>query len=371
MEVNMKLRKIGLSLVLCLCSVFAVFGLTGCGEVSLETINKNFTTLEETYSKYSTIFTSGSCSGMDTKYLVSYGSVVDNFVNDKTNYAEYAELKDLYNATLVISNDYIDNNKGYIQSLSEDKLDKNMKSVLQKLNNTMVDYTKAIDDFVSARSNFVSYFEVFPDTPDDNASLAHLRQFKKAYGKFVSKNMDFSTKMAETIENTEIFDIIKSTTPTENDTKIIKDYIRAKLLPIFSEFKITEIANNFNWNVSKETETKTRINNLLTALNVQFENYKSNFVSNTSQYRTLTKDESVDEVAKIFDYSDTFFTEADAYFDALTNLNIAKLAVEYGNNLEEYKETNAFAEIYLEKLEQFVENTLPTFMTQIVEMVYA
>ena len=190
----------------------------------------------------------------------------------------------------------------------------------------------------------MNYFEQFGNEITEKSSLAYLREFKKDYGKLVSKNIELSTQMAKTIENTEIFDLLKNTAPTENDTKIVKEYIRAKLLPVFSEFKITEIENNLNWNAQKDTATKQRINVLLTKLNDQFETYKSRFVSSGETLQILT----TDEMNNLFNLADNFFVEADAYFKALGKFNISKLAVDFDNDLEAYKKSNKLAEVYLE-----------------------
>lgn len=360
----MKLKRIGLSLVLCLCSICALFGLSGCGEVSLKTVQKNIQALDDAYAKYSTVFTQGVCEGLDTNYLIKYGTAVDKYITE--NKEGYVELRDIYNATLVISNDYIDNNKEYIKSLTEDNLNEAMKKSLTKLNGKIVSYTKTIEDFVIARRNFVNYFEQFGDEVTEKSSLAYLREFKKDYGKLISQNIELSTQMAKTIENTEIFNLLKNTAPTENDTKIVKEYIRAKLLPVFSEFKITEIENNLNWNAQKDTATKQRINVLLTKLNSQFETYKTRFVKSNAALQVLFSE----EMNNLFSIAGDFFVEADSYFQALKKFDISKLAVDFDNDLETYKKSNKLAEVYLEKMEQFINITLTNFMETVEDIVY-
>ena len=360
----MKLKKIGLSLVLCLCSICTLFGLSGCGEVSLTTVQNNIKALEDTYTKYDTVFTQGICEGLNTDYLIKYGETVDKYITE--NKDGYVELRDIYNVTLVISNDYIDNNKEYIKTLTEDNLTDKMKKSLTKLNGKIVSYTKTIEDFVLARRNFMNYFEQFGNEITEKSSLAYLREFKKDYGKLVSKNIELSTQMAKTIENTEIFDLLKNTKPTVNDTKIVKEYIRAKLLPVFSEFKITELENNLNWNAQKDTATKQRIDVLLTKLNDQFETYKSRFVSSGETLQEL----KTAEMNNLFNVAENFFVEADAYFKALEKFDISKLAVDFDNDLEAYKKSNKLAEVYLEKMEQFINISLTNFMETVANIVY-
>lgn len=172
--------------------------------------------------------------------------------------------------------------------------------------------------------------------------------------------------LAKTIETTEIFELLKKTTPTENDTRILKEYIRAKMLPIFSEFMITEIENNLNWEAQAATETKTRIDNLLAQLNTRFINYKSHFVGSSEAVSTL----SAEEMTQLFGYIEDFFVETDAYLQALKGLKIKKLAVDYDNDFERYKKSNNLAEVYLEKMEQFVGTTLFDFMNTTLNIIY-
>ncbi len=360
----MKLKKTLTCLALGCCSVLTMFGLSGCGGVSTKTLQENFDKLDATYQEYSEVFKQGTVENLDTNYFISYGSVVDGYIDEQKE--GYVELLDVYNSTLVISSDYIDNNKEYVKNLDDKALSKETKSAIKELNSSLVDYTDTISEFVRARSNFIDYFEQFNGQLSEESSNAYLRKFKRSYGALVSQNIEVSMNLAKTIETSEIFELLKKTTPTENDTKIMKEYIRAKILPIFSEFKITEIENNLNWNGQAQTETKTRIDDLLALLEREFSTYKARFVGSNSALNTLTSE----EMNKLFDYIGDFLSETDVYMKALKSLNISALSVDYDNDLEKYKEKNPFAEVYLEKMEQFIEITLPNFMNQVVNIIY-
>lgn len=360
----MKFKKTLASLALGCCSVLALFGLGGCGEVSTKTLSENFDKLDATYQEYSEVFKQGTVDNLSTDYLITYGSIVDQYVTEQKE--GYVELLSLYNSTLVISSDYIKNNEEYVKNLDDSTLSKDSKAAIKILNKSLVDYTDTISDFVRARKNFVEYFEQFNGQLNEESNSAYLRKFKKSYGELVSKNIELSMNLAKTIETTEIFDLLKKTDPTENDTKIMKEYIRAKLLPIFSEFRITEIENNLNWNGQAQTETKTRIDNLLASLDSKFSTYKARFVGESGDLKILTSE----EMNTLFDYIGKFFLEVDSYMDALKKLNISVLSVDYNNDLESYLGRNPFAETYLEKIEQFVEISLPNFMDQVVNIIY-
>lgn len=353
----MKIKSLLLSFVLGLTGLLAVFGLAGCGDTSLATIKENYQKLNETYAQYAEVFKTGVCEGLNTKYLISYGSVVDNYVD--ANKSGYVELESRYNMMLAISNDYIDNNIAYVTNFEEKELSGDSKSAINKLNEKLVEYTNSISNFVNARNSFVTYFSEFNGQLNEEADAAYLRRFKKSYGDLVSKNINLSMSLAKAIETTEIFNLLKNTEPTENDTNIIKEYIRAKMLPIFSEFMVTEIENNLNWSATPETESKSKIDELLSSLSTAFDSYKQHFVtSNTNSNKMTTK-----EVNDLFKMIEEFFVETDSYYKALKELNISTFAINFDFDMKKYKEQNQLAEVYLEKLEQFINFTLNNFTT--------
>lgn len=359
----MKIRKVLLSLVLCCFSVFAVLGLTGCKDVTLSTLKENFEKLDETYALYNEIFVEGECEGLETKYLIaSYGKYVDEKIYDHND--QYEELLKLYNFTLVTASDYIDNNRGYILGLDEKDLSKDSKNALKALNESLVDYINFIPEFVRARESMIEYFSKY-STQGENSNLKNLLQFKKVYGAMVKKNVDLSINSAQMVETTKIFDLLKQTHPTAADTETVKEYIRAKMLPIYSEMKITEIANNMNWSAQKSGDCKERIDVLIQELDDSFETFKENFISKATN-KVLTKA----EMKNFFDLTDEFFVEADAYYQALYGLNLSNLAVGFDNDLAKYKTTNKLAKVYLQKLEQFVGYSLERFMDSVCQIIY-
>lgn len=353
----MKIKSLLLSFVLGLTGLLAVFGLVGCGDTSLATIEENYQKLNDTYSQYMEVFKTGFCEGVSTKYLIGYGNIIDDYIDSKK--AGYVELQSRYNIMLVISSDYIDNNISYVTNFEEAKLSAESRSAINKLNENLVEYTNTIESFVNARKSFVTYFSEFNGQLNEEADAAYLRRFKKSFGELVSKNINLSMSLAKAIETTEIFNLLKNTEPTENDSKIIKEYIRAKMLPIFSEFMITEIENNLNWSALTATESKTKIDELLSKLNTEFESYKQHFVvSNGNTNKMTTK-----EVNDLFNLIENFFVETDSYYKALKELDISAFAINYDFDMKKYKEQNQLAEVYIEKLEQFINFSLNNFTT--------
>ena len=74
---------------------------------------------------------------------------------------------------------------------------------------------------------------------------------------------------------------------------------------------------------------------------------------------------SIERFNKYYSNIYVFFEEENSFLTALKAFNIEKLAIDYKNDLESYKSKNPFAEIYLEKMEQFVNITLDNFMIEI------
>ena len=360
----MKMKKVFLSLVLCFCSVFAVLGLTGCKDVNLSTLKENFEKLDETFASYNEIFVEGECEGLETRYLVaSYGKYVDEKIYDHQD--GYDELLKLYNFTLVTASDYIENNRGYILGLEEKELSKDSKNALKVLNESLVDYINFLPEFIRARESMIEYFSKYA-SQTENSNLKNLLQFKKVYGALVKKNVTLSINSAKMVETTKIFDLLKQTHPTAADTETVKEYIRAKMLPVYSEMKITEIANNMNWSAQKTGDCKERIDTLIQELDSSFSVFKENFISKVTN-KVLTKS----EMQNLFDLADQFFVETDAYYQALYGLNLSNLAVNFDNELAKYLKTNKLAEVYLDKLEQFVGHTLNAFINSVCQLIYS
>ena len=360
----MKIRKIALSLVLVLFSFCSAFALVGCGGTSLKTLKESFDEMDAVYAQYSTVFKTGSCDGFATKYLIDYGTEVNNLVGN--NEVGFKALRSKYNILLSISNDYIDKNKAFIISFKEEDLTKAAKKSIKKLNESVVEYTDYIDEFVKARNSFNEYWRVHGSTANKEAKEAYLREFKREFGALVEKNIEISTNLAKTIEETEIFDLLKAAQPTKDDTTIVKEYLRAKMLPIYSNFLITETETALNWDntLYNGVQTKKDIDAVLETLSNNFEEYKTQFLGDATVQLTL------DEMKAFLNLIDNFVIESGSYLRALKDLKISELATTYKYDMEKYLKENKFAEIYFQKIEQFINTTLPNFVEKVVEYIY-
>lgn len=372
----MKFKSIILTITLCLCTLFATLGLSACKGVSLDNLKTNFEKLDAQIQALSegenVVFESGSFEGLQSNLIVSgYGEYIDKQIQSLKEESEsdkeekpkvldgIADLVDLYNVTLVISDNYVNSNKAFVLGLDEKTFSKETKQVLESLNGSVVDFTNALSKFSVARNDLIDHFTHFAGI-DTDSDLASVLKFKKVYGDLVRKNVTLSENMAKMVETTRIFDVLKNKIPTVEDTATLKAYIRAKLLPLYSEFQITEFANNMNWNSQKDGDgvTKKRITTLLTNVGKSFGGFKNNFLTNKVKTQPLSKE----EFKELLDLSEMFFVESQSYFKALRDINFSSLSVGFDNNMKEYLKTNEMAEIYLQKLEQFVEFSIGDFM---------
>lgn len=361
----MKKKSLILSFVLGFLCVVPVFGLFGCG-ASPQTLKKNFEALDKTYETYSTIFVEKNISGVTTDHAVDFGAKVNGYVSQKRE--GFDELDELYNLSFAISNQYIERYRGYICELQEKDLSKEAKNALDTLNNSLTSFDKQIKNFVKERASFVQYFEQYEGVSETETSTeVYLRRFKESFGRLLEKNIKFSTDLANAVEATKIFDLLKQVeAPLSSDTGIVKEYVRAKMLHLFTDFEITEFSNKMTWSVQAQGDCKSRIDTLIGGVGKQYDAFKTQLIYAGKEYNVLSKE----EFSNLFDFANEFLLEAEAYSKALTKMNFYDLAVNYGNNLKKYKEKNKFAEVYLQKMEQFVSITLPNFIQNFAKKVY-
>lgn len=383
------MKKKSFAFVLAIMLTFGIFALAGCGEVKIDTLKKSYDKLNETYEHYSAqIFDRDQngegvvFDGVKTLYKIkTYGGTVDNFIKEEQNklpqdeqndpeeeLPKFSELSDFYNSALVYSSKYIEDNIGYILALKS--TDKQSKDAIKSLNDSITNYTSYLPTFVAQKKDFQEYFEN-RYTPDTSVRIygEYLQDFKLSFGKLVSMNIQISSDLAWAIEETRLFSVLSSedVSPVPEDTLILKEYIRSKILPVFTKFTLDEVQNNFNLYGTFKTPTKTRIINLIKSIDAQFDDYKQIFVTNT---KTLKAFATSKEIKDVLEFSQNFMTEVEDFYTSAQRLNVYDLSTQYSNKLDDYLGKNKYAEIYLEKMEQFVENTLPQFMSKAESLLY-
>ena len=271
-------KKIFLSIFLSLICLVSVFGFFGC-DSAVKTLDQNFVKLDAEYEKYSDTFV--ATPGIEAKYgvrKVDFGSKIDGYVTNRRE--NFGDLDEYYNAAFVISNDYIDKYRDYVcNSLDENKLSKESKRNLDELNKSMSAYTSQISKFIKEKNAFVNHYENYEGTVTEETSLAYLAKFKKAFGQLVEKNIKFSTDLATLVESTRIYDILRSlTAPQPSDIEIVRNFVRARMLHLFTDFNLNEFSNKMTWSVQNDGDCKQRIDNLIAALNQQFQKFNQKFV---------------------------------------------------------------------------------------------
>ena len=358
----MKIKKVCLSFVLCLCALMSVFAFSGCGSISIQEVQKNFTELQESYTKYAEVFELGTLEGFNTAYVVNYGVSIDGI--SQTNQKKFDALKNKYNVMLALSSKYIDNNKAYVMALSEDGISAQTKNALQDLYSKIGSYTNYLPTFVEERNNFKNHFTNFAS--NENANLAVLNKFKKSYGQLVNKNLDIALSLANVMETTEIFELLQATDPTEKDTQIVKDYIATKMLPIFNQLLIEETETNFAF-YDYSGGAAEEVKSVVVKLENRFSTFKTSLALSNA---TCVELENKEEMQALVENAKDFFVEIHNYSNSIKELKIFDLIVNNKNSFEEHKKYVPFAEIYFEKIDQFVSITLGSFMNNLVSVVY-
>lgn len=361
-----KFKSIALAVVLGVFGVFAGLGLSGCG-AKLSTIKNDYTALtnkitslapEDGTGVFYPIKQSPTVDGITTSVKVRYGEFAQKQIDARDQ--RFTELETKYNSILVISNDYISLNIEYVTHY-EKKLSKNAQKAVDRLSKSIKNFTKQLDKFATARKSTEDYFKL------ENLSQSNIESqlvvFKKAYGELIEKSLDISNNLADVMENTAIYDTLKATTTDHSSLKNMRDYTRAKMLPIFSRFMLSEVSNQFIWNNYKsKTETTRKIDSLLTEITrIYNEDFKGLVSASTT--KTSTK------ISDLFDMVDEFMKEADSYFSALSDFNIRDFVVTYEGKIEEYLKTKKLAERDLYKIDQFVNITLPDFISNFVSAI--
>ena len=263
-----KFKSAAIAVVLGIVGVFAGIGLSGCGG-SLSTLKTVYASMEKTIESYTvsetnpdTVFSEDVIDYIPTKLKVNYGTAAESKIS-AINPDYLNELKNEYNSILVISNDYIAQNIEVIKNYNQKKLSKSAKNAVKDLCDDIKDFTKYLKTFSTARKAFSSYFDTVPTATKADIE-SKLVLFKKSYGTLVSKNINIALSVAKCMERTEIYESLKKTTVDGNTLKIIRDYTRTKMIPIFSKFMLAETSNQMIWNNYKnKSDSLRQIDSLL------------------------------------------------------------------------------------------------------------
>lgn len=350
-----KFKSAVIACVLAVFGVFAGLGLSGCGG-SLSTLESNYKSMNDTIEKYDTVFVSDNVDVIGTKLKVVYGEKAQQAMNGDADSEIYKDdLNNKYNSLLVVSHDYVDDNIQVLLNMNQKKLSKATKKAVKQLCKDMKSFTKYISTFATSLNSFNSYFEQMTDANHSDVEH-HVFELEKVFGKLVEKDINMALSLAKCMEKSNIYNSLKVEGIASSETaKNIRDYARTKMLPIFSEFMISQ-KNGFIWKNYVTKGKMTEINALLTELGTCYGNFKSNLVSGgTPAPQASAKD--------LFSMVEEFIDEANCYLDALSDLDIKTLAVTYNGDMAKHLKKNKLAEIDLHKIDQFIKITLPNFIT--------
>ncbi len=355
----MKKSRILLSIVLAIVGIFSVLTFAGC-DVSVDTLSKTIAEVNQKYTKYKDVFTSGKLisSSYETNYIVNYGDVVNGYVkSSESRYAEFKELENKYNVMLAASQKYIDDNSARILNYEKyNKFTSDAKKCLNDFNSKMNDFANSFEDFAASRVILVDYFKKYSgaNAPSQEVEQDHLQIFKRSYGTFVSKCVKAAAALAKSIENTEIFEILKATEINESNIKILKEYVEIKAVEFLDNFCVDNILNKITWNVYK-TKTSSKV---VQVYNNVESFYKNKFLPIVVNDVPLNDALSKENYKNLFELSENYITESEYFVKATNDFDFYKWATEYECDENKYCEKeNKLALIQLDKMNQFIKTT--------------
>lgn len=407
-----KIKGVLLSLLLCCCLIVPIFAFTGCGGADPETVSNSLNELADVFKNNSSVFVEGYVdpdttetrtseeipqetpaegeqpakkfktkvqlkivdkTGIKTKYKINYGENLNKAINNEierfhyeypagyehgdedSKVYGYEELDRKYNVIFAYANEFIDTYKVHLPK-KEDKLSDETNKALDDLNNSVKEYIESIGEFINQKNVTQNYYNT------TNFSITTgLRAFERSYGAMIEKAVNVSSALAEVLEQNNMINYIKDYTASSNTTMIVEGFVRAQLLPVYSNFMLSEIRNKIWWETTNNEDkvTKDRITTLISKLETSFNSFKDN-VKKASQGENAFNAIELKPLIENLVY--VFVEDAEQYKTALTELNIQKLSVDYKNNMEKYaKEENAFAKTYLNKIEDFMNLVLDNF----------
>lgn len=351
--------KTFLSVIMIAVCLLCVFTFAGCNEPSTSTILENIEAMNTALSEHDDVFNKTDSQINDVDYYsISYGSVIDGYISSGTT--NYTDLENFYNTVFSLSMSYIEENYGVITNLTDEELNSDTRGQLEDLNNKIVDFTNSIQTFVEARNSLASDFSnsSFQNlAPTSEVKLARLREFKRGYVTFVDKSVQLSQRLSSAVDSVGMLDSLEEL--GISNVELVKNTILNKLLPAFHNLYVNEIGS-FNFYDTDQTTTRTRIENVIESLKSVL-NDKYIVIMKLSGAQ-LIDTVTVEEISAIREEADIFYVELNDYLEALDGLDIRTLSVNHDNDLESYMAVNDRAEIYLQKVEQFVEVTLSEFL---------
>lgn len=346
-------------LSLLVISVACVVTLAGCGSsTKVENVKASYDAMVETLVVYDSVLNKGeenTYRNTREYYQISYGDIVDGYIRSQDE--NYIELRDYYNSVFSFAMSYVDENIQVVTNLLDEEVNSATRGTLEDLKDSIDDFTESIQNFVGARNRLDVYYQNYASTASEEEKMSRLRTFKREYVDFVDKSVQMSLNLSNSVEATGILDSVEH-------VRLTKNYILNKILRAYNELYILDIGT-FNFKETTDTDTKIRIENVLDKLQDLMDEYSSIMQLDDLALKEL----SVEELDALKVMMNKFLTEIDVYVEALETLDVRSLCVDYKNDMEDYLAHNDHAEICLERVENFVNISLPSFLTYLDDAV--
>lgn len=364
-----KIFSVALLCIMCCVCVFSVCLFGGCGnnDVSIATLKETFAELDKQNDELAQnkIFVSGVLGGVQTDYVISYAetgnNIVENFVILDTN---FGELRQVYNRFFAQTNAYLDKSsqaRNLVLAFEDKDLSGAAHSALNSLNSAVLDYLAFVPKFLQQRTELLEHAKLFSQQPDFGAEYeyTYLRAFKRdVMQPLVQKSLAASTALANAVQQTKVFEILQGQILPE-DSQTLAEYVKMKLLPLYSRLRLEEIASQMFWQELSEQENPTQtflqVNNILLDAEEQF----SKILKGFSFYdgKTLSKQ----EVQRVQNLTDLLLQDAQTYYAALDGIDLKDYAT-FDGTAAEYLSRNSYANTHLQTIETFWNYTIPAFL---------
>lgn len=365
----MKKRSIFLSFVFALFGIFSVFTFAGC-DVSIKDLSSTLAEVQKVYSSNENVFHSGSIlnGSISSDYVVDYEEVVNYYVSSPdSTYKDFRELETKYNSMLAVSQRFIDENASFILNYEQhSKFTGQARSAINKFNDSLKKFVEASKSFLDARRSFVSYFQDKGVSAIQELEKSKLLIFKKSYGKIVSASVNAASDLSKCLDETILFDLLKSTATSKEDFGLVKSYVEIKMLDAFNKVLLEKIHSQITWTIYQDKEDS--VVDFYDDLNDCFNNYFiGDIVCANTNYKTSASD---GEMKNLISKINNYVSEIESFEKAVEKFDFKEWATEKNANFENYAKTNEFAYIQLGKMNQFVNVTTPAFVYDFIGSIH-
>jgi len=352
-----RIRKITGISVLTLTALSSVFLFSGCD------FNVNYKGTSEKLNEAVSVldgecFTKGTIAIESENFeLAMVPKVSSKFVGDD----DYIEVNSYYNTIFSYCNNYIKENAKIletpptVESLTEyqedlyKKLDKEIATYKQSL----VDFKIEIEDINKYYNNSTSYGE----TSEEN----FVRNYKKAYRDLIYDAFDVSNAIEDVMDN--VYKEIDYVESSEKEGKVFKSLEKGISIRIFEGY-FSFIVDSFDCRVPIANQDANSYMHEILETYANAKKQMVTFFKNSSKGDTNISI-SEKEIERIQALIDIYFEETELYQNAYDKIGFEKFYFDNDCALDMYIRDNYANKNYYEKINDYINYTLPNLTNYI------